>query len=82
MARVYRDDAGACTVEGAPADTIEVLTMRDDRLCGVALEIGERYVLFTDAAVGKAIVQACSRTELAGRAARTLRALGRPSDAR
>lgn len=65
--------------KGAPADTLEVLTMRDDGFCGIQLAIGKRYVVFTGTENGRAIVHSCSRTALASRARQTLRELGPPS---
>ena len=64
--------------KGAPVDTLEVLTMQGDGLCGVTFEMGERYVIFTDATTGIPVVHACSMTARAREASSTLRALGPP----
>jgi hypothetical protein len=62
--------------KGARTDTLQVLTMQSDGLCGVSFEMGERYVVFTDEVIGMPTVQACSLTALASQASSTLRALG------
>lgn len=68
--------------QGMSSDTLEIVTMRDDGMCGVAFELGAQYVVFTEGTTGVPTVNRCSLTALASRSAQTLRALGVPSAAR